>query len=388
MKILHIIEIRGIGGAEKLLLEFLAEQRITGLEVSCILMCNDYHLEISNTFFQFLRNSNISVLIIRFKYKYSFFSIIKKIYCGIKSFEPDIIHTHLRMAEFYLACFKVFKNNLKIVTTVHGYSDQFQSDYSSGKITNVKLTLRYYVIKFINSRIDGLAFISNFIYKFYFDAGLISAKSAVRQINNGALLSTNTVKNDLGKKKLNYKVILPGRLIEWKGHKYAFEAVKILKGKFPNVKLDCFGTGTYENELSKFINDNNLQDQISLNGFTNNIVEVIHNYDVVLVPSLFESFGIVFLDAFAAGIPVVAFDLPAGNEIITHKKNGMLSAPKSAKSIADNVEKLFLDSALRRDIVLNAANALVTKYSITQMVDAYIELYKDVLSNSVMLQHK
>lgn len=108
----------------------------------------------------------------------------------------------------------------------------------------------------------------------------------------------------------------------------------------------------------------------------------MQGYDIALVPSFFEAFGIVFLDAFGAKLPVVAFDLPSGNELITHKVNGLLATPYSSQSLADNIEQLILDNKLRISIIKNGYNTLTKKFSIERMVDEYSLFYNKVLGSN------
>jgi len=113
-----------------------------------------------------------------------------------------------------------------------------------------------------------------------------------------------------------------------------------------------------------------------------NIVQTISKYDIALLPSMYEPFGIVFLDSFAAKVPVIAFDLPAGNEIITDGYNGLLAEPKNAASLAAKAEILIEDNRLRDNIVINAHKTLQEKYSMDLMVNAYLSVYRELIAKT------
>jgi glycosyltransferase involved in cell wall biosynthesis len=93
---------------------------------------------------------------------------------------------------------------------------------------------------------------------------------------------------------------------------------------------------------------------------------------------MYESFGLVFLDAFAAGVPVVAFDLPAGNEIITDQVTGLLAKPYDHRSLYEQVLRLCESEDLRRTLSTNASAKLKTSFSITRMADDYVQYYNHV----------
>ena len=169
--------------------------------------------------------------------------------------------------------------------------------------------------------------------------------------------------------------------MNWKGHKYAIEAVKILKTKYPNLVLHFYGIGAYEDELKSMIKSNHLSFNVKLQGFTRNINEKYTEYDIVLIPSIMEPFGMVFLEAFNHNKPVVAFDLPAGNEIIRHGYNGRLAKPYSSESLAEEIDFLIQHPKQREEIIFNAKKELQEKYSIQKMAASYISFYQKILSN-------
>jgi glycosyltransferase involved in cell wall biosynthesis len=384
MRILHIIEIRGIGGAEKMLLDFLHEQTNVKIEVFCLLIYHTKYVEATEKINFRLLELGVTSYTLEFSNSIDILNLVFKIKKHVQKINPDVIHTHLRLAETLLSIIKLFNKKLIVVTTVHGYSDGFQNQLATGRNFNIRLTFRYYLVRFINFQLNGAAFISDFIMKFYINSHLINNNNKLRRINNAA--ATNNVEYcDNSIKNINIneiQVILPGRLIEWKGHVYAFEAIKILSKKY-NISLDCYGTGPYLLELQKTVQRMELQEVVRFKGFTDKIIDVMKLYDIVLIPSLFESFGIVFLDAFASMVPVVAFDLPAGNEIITNQVHGLLAEPYSASSLAEKMEQLILNESIKEIIIGNALHLLKTKYSMSEMVLQYSNFYSDLTGRHI-----
>ena len=369
MNILHVIEIRGIGGAEKLLLDFLPIQGNTA-EVKCIILYKKKHIIEAKIFGNFLTSNNISVKYIEFKNILFLFLEIIKVKKLINIFSPNIIHTHLRIAQLVIYILSKVNLNCIVVSTVHGFSDNNQFH-----------RFRKYTTEKILKNFDGLIFVSNFIYEYYLNNKLIQKKKIFKIVPNGYALEKNNYfieRKSVIRDSLN--IILPGRLTELKGHKYAIECIEILNRKKINVNLDIYGVGAYESRIYNIIHKCKLENIVHLKGFSDNILFTMKDYDIVLIPSLFESFGMVFLDAFSSNVPVVAFDLPAGNEIIMHGYNGRLAKPYSPKSLAEEIEFLANNKEVKLEIVLNAKKDLIENYNIEKMVKSYNEFYNQVLN--------
>lgn len=370
MKILHIIEIRGIGGAEKLLLDFLPIQAKTA-EIMCLILYKKNHKIEAKVLGDFLTSDNISVKYVGYKNILFLYLSIIKVKKLINNFLPNIIHTHLRIAQLVIYILKKLNLNCVVVSTIHGFSDNNQFN-----------GFRKYTTKKILKNFEGLIFVSNFIYEFYLNNGLTQNKNLFKIVPNGYKLQKKKYlveRKSVEKKSIN--IILPGRLTELKGHKYAIECIEILKRKKINVNLDIYGIGPYEAKIFELIHQLKLESIIHLKGFSDDILSTLKDYDIVLVPSLFESFGMVFLDAFSSNIPVVAFDLPAGNEIIKHGYNGRLAEPYSSDSLAREIDFLIQNPKQREEIVFNAKMELEKNYSVQKMAASYLSFYKKVLGN-------
>lgn len=369
MNILHIIEIRGIGGAEKLLLDFIPIQVKTA-DVKCVILYNKKHKTDAVMIGELLASNNVSIKYLEFKNLLLLFLNIIAIKKLIKIFLPDIIHTHLRIAQLLIYILKKINLNTIVISTVHGFSDNNQFNWA-----------RKYANKKILKNFDGLIFVSNFIYLYYLNNGLIHKNILFKIVPNGYLLQQKNYLIEIKSAEKNYlNIILPGRLTELKGHKYAIECIEILKSKKINVRLDIYGLGPHEKKISELIHKLKLENIIHLKGFSNDILTLMKNYDVVLVPSLIESFGMVFLDAFSSNVPVVAFDLPAGNEMIKHGYNGRLAIPYSSESLVEEIEFLIKNKGKKEEIIFNAKKDLIENYNVEKMVTSYMEFYQQVLN--------
>ena len=97
--------------------------------------------------------------------------------------------------------------------------------------------------------------------------------------------------------------------------------------------------------------------------------------DIFVMPSLFESFGQVFLEAGCFGLPSVTSDNTAASEIITHKKNGYLSEYKSTKDLANGIMWSNYQILKNKNFKSKNREIVVKKFSYENNVKDYINLY-------------
>jgi glycosyltransferase involved in cell wall biosynthesis len=102
--------------------------------------------------------------------------------------------------------------------------------------------------------------------------------------------------------------------------------------------------------------------------------------DVMVVPSIRESFGQTASEAMACGTPVVAFAATGLMDIVTHKHNGYLAKPYEPMALSDGIEwVLSLDMCESRMLSVNARKTAIARFSIESMTASYIDLFNDVV---------
>lgn len=99
--------------------------------------------------------------------------------------------------------------------------------------------------------------------------------------------------------------------------------------------------------------------------------------DVVVVPSLFEPFGIVLLEAMAAGVPLVASDVGGIPDVVENERTGLLVPPGDVLALSTAIERLLRDAPLRRKLAV-AAHERVQAYSWAALAPRWERLFRDV----------
>jgi glycosyltransferase involved in cell wall biosynthesis len=111
---------------------------------------------------------------------------------------------------------------------------------------------------------------------------------------------------------------------------------------------------------------------------------LLHAADVVVLPSIdrCEAFGIALLEAMACGKPIVSTDLPSGLRVVNqHEVNGLRVPPGDHAALAAALNRLLKDPAMRARLGAAGRRRLEDEFTATQMVEATLDVYADVLAN-------
>ena len=152
------------------------------------------------------------------------------------------------------------------------------------------------------------------------------------------------------------KLLFVGRLDRRKGFPIALEAFALLAARYDDVRLIVVGAGAERPAIDRMAPD--VRARISMLGAVpNGQLPPIHQAcDVFLGPSLGgESFGVILIEAMAAGMPVVTSRIPGYDEVIDDRVNGLLVAPGDPRALADAVGRVLDDPDLAGRLAAAAA---------------------------------
>jgi glycogen(starch) synthase len=151
-------------------------------------------------------------------------------------------------------------------------------------------------------------------------------------------------------------MLLIGRLVYEKGFHVALEAMPSLIERLPETRFLVAGSGTHEAELRRQAADLGLLEHGSFLGWIGD--DVLHSLyriaDLCVVPSIYEPFGLVALEAMASGCPCIVADTGGLREVVPHEEVGLRFRSRDPESLSQVAERVLADDELGRSLVAEA----------------------------------
>lgn len=323
---------------------------------------------------------------------------IKKI---LNSIKPDIIHIHSTL-ELSLSILKPIKDlNIPIVITVHdagfscpvmGTKTQYCTLCSESIFSCIKNKCSknnyfcsiYMAFKF---------FINKYLIKKYRPNRLIIPSKALAnyvktsQFDNNIPITLipnclDTVFSDITPNYSNKKYFLfVGNLNNSKGVKILLQTIKLLPKE---INFKIVGTGICEQEYKEFVSQNNLHN-ITFCGKMNRsqLIEEYKNCIALITPSIwFEIFGMINIEAFACGKPVIASNIGGIPEIVEDNVNGLLFEPGNVEQLKEYILQYWNNPELVIEHGKKAYQKAIKQYTEEKYYQELIKVYEEVLNES------
>lgn len=260
-----------------------------------------------------------------FKNKLSSFSCVVKLKKIIRRHNPSLIHSHLFYSSLIsrLAC----PSDTPLIYSLH-------NEMSKDVFNNSKL-LRFLEKKTIRKNHSVVA-VTNEV--------LIDYENAIRK-NNRSFVLKNYISEDFLHQKIPAKnlnslkeirLVAVGNIKKQKNYIYLINAFEHLKEY--NISLDIYGIEDENfNMLKKEIDKNKLP--INFKGPSAEIDKLFSKYDIYVMPSLYEGFGIAVVEAMASGLPLLLSDLPVFHEVTFN--NALFFDVKDPMSLVKLIRNIF-----------------------------------------------
>ncbi|MDH5462045.1 MAG: glycosyltransferase family 4 protein [Candidatus Bathyarchaeota archaeon] len=176
-------------------------------------------------------------------------------------------------------------------------------------------------------------------------------------------------------------VLCVGRLVPQKGIEYLIRAVSRIAERYPEAKFIIVGEGWLRGHLEYIARSTGHQWKITFTGWIpdQELIALLNSADALVVPSIYEPFGIVALEGMAAGVPVVASDVGGLAEIVEHEHTGILAYSRSPESIAWAVDRVLSDPNHSKEMAQNAQQMVQKTYSWEAIAIRTAKIYKEVV---------
>lgn len=172
-------------------------------------------------------------------------------------------------------------------------------------------------------------------------------------------------------------IVCVGRLTRQKGYDILLTAFAEVARQRPDWNLIIFGDGEERQNLERQRDVLGLKDRASFAGITDAPLERLAEGGIFAMPSRYEGFPIVLLEAMACGLPCVSFDCPGPDALLVNKVNGLLCAPGDTQALSRSILRLIDDPDLRVRFG-KAAAATAAGYTADRVLVTWNDFLKDL----------
>lgn len=294
----------------------------------------------------------------------------------IKIHDINLIHAHTGISALMgREGIRLSGRSIPICSTVHGWG-LMKKDFERERDRDV-----------LNS-LDYSAAVSYAVRTQMIEAGVYPEKIGV--IHNG--LDINSMQHVNKGMDLYREFPIPegvpvigcvARLDPIKGHLALLEALQKVKEKYPNHYCLLIGDPLldgpeYKAQLEQYAIELGLGGNLHFCGHRKDALSIIKKLDVLVIPSLYESFGMTALEALYFGVPVIASNIGGLPEIITHGEEGLLCPVGDTIALAMSIITLLEDKHLRMEMGTAGQKRVRHNFTLENMTNSYMELYKSL----------
>ena len=146
------------------------------------------------------------------------------------------------------------------------------------------------------------------------------------------------------------RIVVVGRL-EWeKGVDLALQAFALLRPHVPQARLRIVGDGSEREALQEQAERLGVREAVEFTGPTRRVPDMLRDADLLVLPSRWEGFGFVLVEAMLMELPTVSFDLPAAQEIVVDGVTGLLAPQGDVEALSAAITALLTAPARARDL--------------------------------------
>ena len=157
-----------------------------------------------------------------------------------------------------------------------------------------------------------------------------------------------------------------GRLVALKGYSFLLRAFKLFQERHPASKLILIGDGPLKGRLERETRQLGIADQVLLPGFIENARHLVSQFDLFVLPSRYDAFGRVLLEAMQHDVPVIGTDLYGIAEVIEHEVNGLLVPYNDDLVLCQAMERILLDEDLQKRFIKNGQAVVKEKFGMAE----------------------
>lgn len=302
----------------------------------------------------------------------------------LNKFKPDIIHSHLFRSE--LLAHSVLQDGAVYFSHIHDNMFQLEKPFckSAQKRRLSDYYERYWLVKQYNKYNCHFIAISSDTYDFATRVLPKKYKSNVNLLRNA--INHAEFQSNHGREILNnqeIRMVSIGNLATKKNHKLLIEICKCLQRDNIPFTCDILGYGELEDELRERITNAGLQDKIFLRGSVPNVAAYLHRANIYVHPAIYEPFGLVILEAMAAGLPIICRNGRGNLDIHKEGETGYMIQDDNPDAFVDRI-KFLMQNPIKYQEISKKNIEFSKQYDIVNYCDRLIDIYRNALKSNTI----
>lgn len=295
----------------------------------------------------------------------------------IRALKPDIVHTHTSKAGFLGRLAAHRAGVPRIVHSTHGLI--FHKEANIPGVSGHLLVLFFFKImeRMAGQRCHAIVCLSEREVGDVLRLDL-GPSHTVTCIPNGADLAPFATipraREDWRQREV--RIGAAGRLNREKGYDLLLRAFRHLLDRFPNLCLEIAGSGPLLGKLQKMVAALGLEGKVVFRGYIKDMRSFLAGLDIFMLSSHYEGFGLVLIEAMAAGLPVVATDVGGVAEVLDGGKAGTVVPPGCEPDLAIAVEYLLVHPGFAFELGQKGRSHALANYSMDHMIQAHRRIYR------------
>ncbi len=370
MRVIHLSKMSGAAGSEGHLLALLPGLRARGVDARLWVLA-----EPDSPLDEYLaRAGALGVPTERLTIRRDFdLALLWRLARHLRYERPDILHTHLIHADLYGVLAARLAGVPRVVSSRHN-DDRFRTrppvrllNRALWRGIDAGIAISG-AIRAFSLRVEGAPAERLHTVPYGLDPATIPARPDARAALRAAL-------------GLPADALLVGsvcRLVEQKGLLYGMRGFAAVAGEIPGAHYVIAGDGPLRPALEAEARALDVSERVHFLGWRDDAHAVFAALDVFLAPSLWEGFGLVFLEAMAHRLPVISTTVSAIPEIVVDGETGWLVPPRDTDALAGALRAALTDPAARQARGANGRARLEAEFTVEAMVERTLAVYRNV----------
>ena len=379
LRILHVITSLARGGAQAHLLTLMRGQKRRGHAVELAFLKDPVMVSEFADVVPLPLQANLGVGQVGDS---TYAALLGRLWGLVSAMKPDVLHTHLLKADALGAVAGRFGGARVTIASKH----------------NDEAALRKRHIAFLHGALsrlnDRIIVLSDHVGRYVVEVGRVPPEK-IRRVYYGIDLNRPIALSQGAVRALRRELDLPpdgpfllcvGRLDEQKGHPTLFDAMRRVVAAEPTARLVVAGGAQQSGEdyaayLRSLAAEPELDGRIIFAGERTDVPRLMAACDLFVLASRWEGFGLVFLEAMAAGKPVVTTNVSGIPEVVLHEQTGLLVPPGDPAALAAAIVKLCADPTERRRLGNNGYERAHLHFTADRMLEETLDVYREALAS-------